>query len=424
MIMPASRSRPQGRRRRRAAKPDSPTRVYFVGAGLSAALNYPLGRELVGRLMRYLRNQKEPESLRRFGFVNSLHRRGPFQKTCKAEARRIANTIEYFLKRYFGVSPKHLDKINVAEFFTLAHSLEEMPSLFGRLESPDLRRRLPLAQLYHAMAAVTRSYFVDISQAIDRWLPTDISHLIKSLDPGRDALVNFNWDEEIDFAVPYGNICYSLPAWRSHLERGKRKRFLILRPHGCAGWYDLLHGLSNDDIFLTAEDDDRIPRAEKRIISYSSIELPKDLMNNPTPAFDFPPVIMPPTFAKHFAYPEQLQIWRDVLAVCREATEFVFLGYSLPQDDFLTRAAIRSAIRAKSRQAIRCLVVGRVFDHDRCKSFRSVFDEGIEPERNHLPWIFGSRRSSLAAEIKARLPKAVITRRRLRRRSAQVPVTV
>jgi hypothetical protein len=408
MFMPTRRVLPK---RRRAAKPASPTRVYFVGAGLSAALNYPLGRELVSRLMGYLRNQKEADSLRKLRFKNSLHRRGPDQRERKKQARRIVGTIEHFLEHYFGVSPKYLDKIDIAEFYTLAQSLAEMPSLFGR-ELPDLKHRMPLAQLYPALAAVTRSYFVDISVAIDRWLPIDLRRLIKSLDPRRDAVVNFNWDEEIDFSAGNGYIIYSLPAWRSHLERGKRERILILRPHGCAGWYDLLHGLSNRGIFLTAEDDNRIPRAEKRIISYSDIELPRDLVSNQELALDFPPVIMPPTFAKRFAYQEQLQIWKDVLAVCREATEFVFLGYSLPPDDFLTRAAIRSAIRAKSRQAIRCLVVDRAFEDNRRQTFRSVFGEGVEPARNHLRWTFGTRNSSLAAEIEARLPEATITGRR------------
>jgi hypothetical protein len=364
-------------------------------------------------LIGYLRNENQVDPLRRLNFENSLYRQTPGQKERTREATRIAATIEHLLKKYLGLSRKHLDKVDIAEFYTLAHSLAEMPSLFGLRESAKLNRRMPVAQLYPALATVTRSYFVDIS-ITNLELPGDIRALVKSFSARRDAVVNFNWDEELDFFLGKGYTTYSLGAWRFHLEHGKRPRFLILRPHGSMGWYDLLLGLSNQDMFLIAEGDDRIPRAEKRIFVYSDIELPRDIINGQELTLDCPPVIMPPTFAKCFAYREQLQIWQDVLAACREATEFVFLGYSLPKDDFLTRAAIRMAIRAKSRPTIRCVVVNRAFDDALCERFRSVFGEGVDSGKNHLPWSFGCRKPRLAEEIEARLPSATITGRRSR----------
>src|SRR5439155_22066705 len=126
--------------------------------------------------------------------------------------------------------------------------------------------------------------------------------------------------------------------WRA--PRAGDRRFLILRPHGSIGWYDLNQGLANHQSYLIAQEDSSIQRFEKRIVAYPQIELPKDILNRRKPfILDCPPIITPPTFAKRFQYAEQLRIWQDVLEVCSNAKTFIFLGYSLPQDDYLTRAA-------------------------------------------------------------------------------------
>jgi len=118
------------------------------------------------------------------------------------------------------------------------------------------------------------------------------------------------------------------------------------------------------------------------------------------------PLIMPPTFAKRFEYPEQQSIWRDVIDVCRDAREFIFLGYSLPPDDFLTRAAIRSALSETSFTDLRCLVVGKT--PDVLANAQTVFRGGLSHRRNFLQFTFGSDDASLARQIRTRLPLARI----------------
>jgi hypothetical protein len=165
--------------------------------------------------------------------------------------------------------------------------------------------------------------------------------------------------------------------------------------------------LNNDGLSLIAEEDDRIPRAKKRIVSFVDIDLPHDLIDGQERVLDIPPVIMPPTFAKRFEYEEQLQVWKDVLEVCREAAEFVFLGYSLPPDDYLTRAAIRSARRARTPREIRCLIVNLDFDAV-SRTFRSVFTKELSAEKNHLEWTFGCDKPELAEMIEKKLKAATI----------------
>ena len=120
-----------------------------------------------------------------------------------------------------------------------------------------------------------------------------------------------------------------------------------------------------------------------------------------------PPIITPPTFSKSFEYPEQNWIWQDVLEICSNARQFVFLGYSLPQDDYLTRAAIRNALQNNPRSKLRCLIVNRDHTDQRLHSnYASVFRNALDPEMNYLHWTFGSGRREVAAEIETQLEKA------------------
>lgn len=408
-----SGSRPSLKRR---VRPQSPNRVYFVGAGFSAGMGYPLGNRLPSCLMSYLRDEAPRGLLSTDHYENSLYEAG---RRGRADARRVVRTIEHFVKQFFSMPVADLEQIDVTEFYTLAQSLADMPSLFGRDEAAEQDGRLPISQLYSALAAVTRSYFTDISATIKKAkLPADLASLFDSLRSERDGVVNFNWDEEIDFFGESGYVTYSLASWRGYARPGRKRRLLVLRPHGSVGWYDIEQGLGNDEMYFIAEEDQRIPRAKKRIVAFPGVELPLDLVSGDYQALGFPPVIMPPTFAKRFVYDEQLQIWEDVLAVCAAATEFVFLGYSLVPDDYLTRAAIRSALRAGGRDKIRCLVVSRTFDEARSKAFRSVFEDrvtaregrlpGLTAERNHLAWEFGSGRQGLAEAIDRHLKDATI----------------
>jgi hypothetical protein len=119
------------------------------------------------------------------------------------------------------------------------------------------------------------------------------------------------------------------------------------------------------------------------------------------------PVIMAPTFSKRFKYEEQRWIWGDVLEVCRHATQFVFLGYGLQQDDYLTRAAIRSALMDADPKRLRCLVVGCSFDDASFANFRGVFGSALSQDRNFLQWTFGEG-GDLASRLEKALARATV----------------
>jgi hypothetical protein len=353
-----------------------------------------------------------------------------YARVQKEQTRSMLKTIDSVLDQYFAVPRARLDKIDVAEFFTVVEMLGESPWLMQRQRSSAPSdgplTRSPSQSLFADLAALTRTYFFSIGEMEDP--PPDIHSLIEGLRPNRDAIVSFNWDEELDLNIPKKadrrDVAYTLGAWRPD------KRYLVLKPHGSVGWYDVSRGIGNDGIYFIAENDERIPRPRRRIVSYWGHELPCDIEASLDerrsrgkrvihPPLGCPPVITAPTFAKKFEYQEQHCIWQDVLTVCREAREFVFLGYSLPKDDFLTRAAIRAALRDNERrQGLRCLIVDRELDALKEENFRSVFGPKLSKGRNYLEWTFGDADgsckkldlppASLAALIDRRVKEAIL----------------
>ena len=50
----------------------SASRVFFNGAGLSAGLHYPIGRELMKSIVGYLQGKPQVEYLKKKKFTNSV----------------------------------------------------------------------------------------------------------------------------------------------------------------------------------------------------------------------------------------------------------------------------------------------------------------------------------------------------------------
>jgi hypothetical protein len=369
-------------------------RVYVIGAGFTAHMGYPLGGRLVDRIEGYLRGGPAAPGLR----GNPLARKGVLEK---AGVRRIRAGLAR-LRRLCGPGGGRADApVDCAEFYTIAHMLSETPALLGGTSRTD-----PLPLMYDALAAVTRTLFVDILCKVRgfRGFP---AALVKGIDPERAAVVNFNWDEEMDLALTAQNeTAYTLESWRSEPNEAT----LMLKPHGSASWYDAGHGIRNKRSYFICGNDYRIPRRERRIISYFAARMPVLLgADAEAHLFGFPPVITPPTFRKEFEYAEQQVIWRDMATVMSGADEFIFLGYSLPPDDYLTRAALRMALLGGRRKKVRCLVLA--LDAGSVPNFQSVFGEKrFLAEKNVMLCDFGKRRGRAVGvkEMEERLKTATV----------------
>lgn len=367
---------------------------------MSAGMSYPVGASLTGELYRYLRGETSQRAPKRF--VNSLSR----DPDALARGKAVAKVFRLVLKNFLGVEPAKIDKVNVAEFFSIAHALEQSPWLAGmnRQQMPAARvNEAPnVTTLFTDLAAATRTYFLDLFHARSG-ASKDITSLVELLEPQHDTVVNFNWDEVLDAELTtHCEVDYTL------LGADDPDSVIMLKPHGSVGWYDVEQGIRNDAAYFIANADRRIPRSRRRVLAYYNVEPPRDIDDDPHPLLSCPPLITAPTFAKQFAYAEQQQIWQDVIEVCGRATDFVFLGYSMPPDDYLTRAAVRRALSARdARRRLRCVIVDRARSAERLDSFGDLF-RGKLGDAHFKQWTFGKNDDQFGKELLRQLEQAVV----------------
>jgi hypothetical protein len=402
-------------------------RVTFIGA--SAWAGYPLGASLIPRLADYINGAFVPRRDKR-RLYNSLRS----SRADRKEAQALADDLYTFVSTYFTVGAANTlfrkgnaaDNgacIDVNQFYSIADVLSEMPDLLGgNVRTQTGRGEANLSNLYPRLAAATRTYFNDVFNASSNF-PKDLNSIVQGADCERHAFVNFNWDELIDYKFTLGDhdLFYTYESWKA--SRGSED-FLLLKPHGSVCWYDTVQGLDSRDMYYVAQDDPRIPRERRRLISYYDADQPTAIGGETHPLLSCPPVITPPTYGKRFNYLEQQCIWQDVINVCREADEFVFLGYRIGRDDYLTRAAIRRARKAADAP-IHVLAVlpwqpappdGAAPAADEVMdAFQDVFGPSFQQE-HVLDWRLGetsSGRKSLAMRIEQRLAAAKIDPRQI-----------
>ena len=387
-------------------------RIYFLGAGFSAGAHYPVGRKLTAELVQYLKGKPPRIKKELPEFMNSARAAAVGRSFCKETLGCISRVLE----EYFLSNLNNAGDVDVTEFFTISHALSKNLFLYAKPFASAQRKRfatlpkphgnIQMSKLYDLLAAAVLNYFLDIFSISP--LPADMAAILGGISPERDAIVSFNWDEEVDYYFTEErdwNVAYTLGSWQA------RKGILILKPHGSVGWYDVIRGIANEDTSFIAEGDERVSRDNRRILSYYESERPIAIESDEEKREEMyfcPPVITPPTFAKTFEYVEQNWIWQDILEVCSSAKEFVFLGYSLPQDDYLTRAAIRNALRNNPRSdELRCLIVNKNHTDEKLRSnYTSVFKGRLDPESNYLQWSFGNESKDVAARIEGQLEKA------------------
>lgn len=375
-------------------------RVYFVGAGFSKALGYPLGSEILPDLTIYL--QRLGRSQKRS------------VKKSNVAARNTLIALSQFLAAYFNVHCDLLradrrtikaafNGVGLTSFFNLIQTLTDSAL---NLSPPGLNKNssMSLSELYDCLRAAIRSRFVEIYNRRPG-ISRDIASLYNGFDATREVVVSFNWDCEFEGSLwhrlkgKHSDTCYTLDDW----QQSHRSCPLILKPHGSVTWYPITSGIFSG-IDPIAWKDRRLPINERRLVGYFYEEhLPEDREDHEVGKLEIPPAIAPPTYLKRFDLPEQRLIWADIISVCRSAREFVFLGYRMPDDDFLTAAALRSAIQ---RKRTRCLVVNRSWENV-YSSFESVYGaKKLVESRHFLRWTFGNADPTLYKQINLRISRA------------------
>ncbi|MBM3521879.1 MAG: hypothetical protein FJX57_02890 [Alphaproteobacteria bacterium] len=365
------------------------SRVYIIGAGFSAPMGYPVGRDLLPTVAEATIAALETDRLRISAFLRTL---GEFVARLTGDPAPDTST-----KRHRWIVDA-LHQMDPQYFYSVASVLSTSPHLLS-WQNNDAVSVMSPDEFAGALAAATRTCLFDIGDAEkESKQGRDMRSLAKSItDPrvlDRHAIISFNWDEELDCILcnGRGNIAYT----RGH-EWQTELRVLLLKPHGSISWYDLGEGLlGNKAPFFISGDQEEDAKKRSRIVGYFDYEMPRAPNRSKYKFLERPPVITPPTFVKTFRYNEQQVIWEDAIRTLSEATEFVFLGYSLPPDDFMTRAAIRSALARRTKEnPIRCVVIDRSVAS--LGNFHDMFAD--RAAIRYLRRTFGQSKLDLVAEI-------------------------
>ena len=349
--------------KRAIRKPHRFDRVYFFGAGASVPLGYPTGAQLPARIVQYLKSEK------RNAYVSAskeaLHLLSRMLSTYMGARVDLARLNTREVKSFFE---EHKKRIDVATFYSVADTLSELPG------EPELKT------VFEHLAATTRNLMLKLvlrRDCVYERVP-ELKGLLLNIAKNRkrDAIVCFNWDEEIDFEFcdqQKIEVCYTREQW-AYNERRRDPSILLLKPHGSIGWYDVINGLANEEPYFISEEDARV-NGRRRIMSFLEFEMPRRLNDDlAKDAVLIPPIITSPTFVKRFEFEEQRLIWADIEEVCRDASEFVFVGYAMAPDDFLTLGALAKSLEQR-RQKPRWLSIGRAdntFEENFGRCFGSV----------------------------------------------------
>jgi len=312
------------------------TTVYFLGAGASAADDLPLTNELNLAIVHALVNYEE-----------SYSRLSQYYKTLygirRADMKKAAASWQAFLetRQHEFVTPKLLP--NVVETLSLIDLAIAQDASFGE--------HLSGAALLGVRNEMTRAIAFGVKEAGLRRQPKMTRKLIERMKPG-DAVISTNWDVLVERAITYyarkgkrggrlrettidfGAVDARTVNWagkdRPLAAQGRRK---VLKLHGSLNW------------FYCARCGEL----------YANVDMPWILdPEHPRPNYDYchcgvplRNIMIAPSYVKEYGNAHLQSVWRHATKQLREADRWVFVGYSLPSDDYHIRGMLLRALSAK-----------------------------------------------------------------------------
>ena len=319
--------------------------VYVLGAGFSAAANFPLQNQLLSEIKSGLAlgfnkvhsddvlvdNQEKIKSFCHTVFPSSeedqpmedvftildqvIASRGHFAKYSTPELIEIRDAFIYCILRFlFNQSEQYLKKND---------------TLYRRFASHILRERISAGQVGDPLSIVSLNW--------DSLFEDAFVEVLKSVDGQRKG--------DIDYCV------YTTPLPESlHCPSTKQKaaglfNVKLLKLHGSVTWLrcpnsnHIYTGIgSSKDAFNTYLRERKSP--------FIADNYPDSRENQSFPLLE--PYLITPTYAKVFDQPHIQTTWHNAYVELREASKVVFIGYSLPESDYHFRTLLRRAIRTET----------------------------------------------------------------------------
>jgi hypothetical protein len=261
--------------------------VYIVGAGFSKGLGYPDSAELFPQLWDRLdTNQKET-----LGRIVQFH--------------------------YPAFEPlEHKGFPNIEKLLTAIAVNEELFSSSrrgdGNFTLADLREARKLVLL------TIEKWFHGIHKE-RHTVPDWLDNFKKKVVRQHAAVVSFNWDLELDHLL-FGS---QLSAAGYGFEPSTRSP-VLLKPHGSLNWYDAST--------LEASVSVKLFRDSKTKKEYHAF---LNFVRGPISKLGrtYAPCVVPPTYLKKFDQPIYREVWNACTERFSTASEIIFLGYSMPDED-------------------------------------------------------------------------------------------
>ena len=322
--------------------------VYFLGAGASAADGLPVTSGLNYGVADWLtrRARRAPE-------LRALYRdlfqvRDSGLTSASREWEEFLRTRDHRLLARPNCLPDLIETLSLVDM-----SIDEGHS-FGMSSLRVMRQRVEMDVPF--LSKVRRQLTTAIAQTVK-----DATHqhrspltneLVDSMGPD-DAIISTNWD-----VLPERRLV------RSWLERTKSRRLTqapikyhcvgerpvnwrgadlagstedarsLLRLHGGLNWL----GCSCCATVYVNVEWSRVVDESKRRKDYDECHCGAGLSN----------IIIAPSFVKNYSNVGLRSVWREAQKRLEQATRWVFIGYSLPSDDFHVRALLLRALRSRA----------------------------------------------------------------------------
>lgn len=284
--------------------------VYFIGAGFSAGLGYPLTKTLLIDTWEKLPDESRDQITRIIEFHHP---------SFNAVRRTTFPDIEQLLTE-MAVNDDLFDASRPVE---------------GRFTKEQLR------DSRETLLFTIASWFHELYKSAKKtvWL----SGVVTKLRHEKAAIVSFNWDLVLDQLLFKGEVDSN----RYGLSKTFADGPVLLKPHGSLNWYEgtqleYVKDLKHIEIFHN-KNPNKCVHAFLR---------PRGVKSKTGKRYT--PFIIPPTYLKDFTRPISKRLWQNCTDVLSTPRRLVFLGYSLPAADlhaqFIFRCGFHNQIEGRIKK--------------------------------------------------------------------------
>jgi hypothetical protein len=323
------------------------TTVYFLGAGASVPDDLPLTNELNLAVAAYL---VEKKAKGRNSMLVAYYRQ--LYGIRWRDLKRAARAWEDFLEKRTRQTDAAARLPNLVETLTLIDLALAENTSFGSVSDKALFKGPALegARLVELRSELTHAIASGIKRAgLYRRAP-HAKALASRLQP-HDTVVTTNWDVFMDRGIidvlnrnaksdqplasniDYGAVHARTVNWLGKdLPVAQAPSYRLLKLHGSLNWF---YCARCTDLYANVE--------LAWVIDSTNPREDHDFCHCGVPLRN---IMIAPSYIKDYGNPHLASVWRNALKQLRSSTRWVFIGYSLPADDFHIRGMLLRALRA------------------------------------------------------------------------------